>query len=282
MKKFSVSNLVIATTFMFFSSINADYANRQIQYDAKFSSALEMVGGEGYLANGGEKKLKEIFKGIPLDNKKMLDFGCGLGGPALYLATNNFVDIIGVDVEEFVLSKLNEKIASSNLEGSIRTQLIDPETTLPFADNSFNILYAGESMFHIKNKKLILAEMYRVLKPKGLLIVNDYMHFSKKYSAELKAFLIADGLGFHLISAEDYQKILHEIGFSFISAEDVTDRELEEAKYIIKQMESGPLGKAIQAKYNKSYLDDYIKSWKLEAHVYENYEMPRFVFKAVK
>jgi len=66
---------ILSVFFLLISQvIIADYANREAQYDAEFTAALEIAYGDGHMGNGGQQTVQEIFKNIPLANKSMPDF----------------------------------------------------------------------------------------------------------------------------------------------------------------------------------------------------------------
>jgi ubiquinone/menaquinone biosynthesis C-methylase UbiE len=98
-------------------------------------------------------------------NKKavVLDLGCGRGDNSIELALR-YSKVIGVDLEgnfEVPKSIKNLKLIKANAE------------KLPFKRNTFDIIFAKDTLHHIHNLGLTLSEVKRVLKPGGRLIVVE-------------------------------------------------------------------------------------------------------------
>jgi len=95
---------------------------------------------------------------------KVLDAGCSAGR---YLKNlhERFVDIqlFGSDISETVLGKLPEYV-----EAKLGTL-----TSLPYDENSIDILFSCEAVEHAVDLKSAVKEMARVVKPGGIILVID-------------------------------------------------------------------------------------------------------------
>lgn len=99
-----------------------------------------------------------------LTGKRILDVGCGKGRFARVLAEQNpGADIWGLDISEEMLRFVPPGIHT-------RAGLM---TELPFADSSFDCVYATESLEHAVEIAKAVSEMCRVLKPDGRLVIID-------------------------------------------------------------------------------------------------------------
>jgi phosphoethanolamine N-methyltransferase len=75
-------------------------SNENIQYADEFINRLEILWGEGFLSPGGADEVKLVLKDIDLNNKSILDIGCGTGGVEVVLAGEFDIDrVTGIDVE---------------------------------------------------------------------------------------------------------------------------------------------------------------------------------------
>lgn len=117
---------------------------------------------------------KMLFKEIIADNSKakfhMLDVGCGTGELAYSLADHfNDSKVRGIDISKTMLEKAGIKMkARKNIvfdQGDVEE--------LPYDNNSFDIITCSHSFHHYPNKDKAMAEMYRVLKPEGRLMIID-------------------------------------------------------------------------------------------------------------
>ena len=105
-------------------------------------------------------------------NKKVLDLGCNTGFGTEIIARNAF-NVIGVDVSDKALSIATNKYQQTNLN----FQKVDG-VTLPFPDNSFDVIVSFQVIEHIVNYDTYINEICRVLSPKGIVMFttpNSYI-----------------------------------------------------------------------------------------------------------
>lgn len=105
---------------------------------------------------------KGLLEYIPQNkNQCILDLGCGTG--TLIVQLNNLAKtVIGVDQSESMIKKAQEQY--SNIEFRVCDAL-----ELPF-ENQFDVVFSNAVFHWIKNHETLLDYIYKVLKPKGLLI----------------------------------------------------------------------------------------------------------------
>jgi tocopherol O-methyltransferase len=112
------------------------------------------------------------FAGIPT-GVRVLDVGCGIGGPALYLAGT-----LGCTVEGVTLSAAQADRATENARaaGVADRAAFHQRDALDsgYADDSFDAVWAMESLMHIPDRAAFFAEALRVLRPGGTLAVATW------------------------------------------------------------------------------------------------------------
>ena len=101
----------------------------------------------------------------------ILDVACGTGELAkLLLEKNPQQQITGVDISESML-----KIACKKLEAYSNVSLLRASvTSLPFDNDSFDLIICANAFHYFENPELALTEMKRVLKPQGEIIILDW------------------------------------------------------------------------------------------------------------
>ncbi len=102
----------------------------------------------------------------PNEDMHVLDIGCGVGGPARYLAATYGCRVTGVDLtEEFVAvaQMLTERCRLDHFVDFHQANGLD----LPFEDASFDMVWCQNVTMNIDDKTAFYREIARVLKPGG-------------------------------------------------------------------------------------------------------------------
>lgn len=104
---------------------------------------------------------------------KILDAGCGVGGAALFLATQYQCEVWGITLSEKQLHLAQQLATQSPVEKKLHFSLQD-FTRTNFESNAFDVLWGCESTCYASPKSDFIAEAYRILKPGGRMIIADY------------------------------------------------------------------------------------------------------------
>jgi len=111
------------------------------------------------------RKLREYSRGL---GGYILDIGCADGYfTHIIRKSTNSSKVVGIDILSSSI-----KYAKRRYEHD-RAMLFLPGDAhaLPFAKNSFHVVYSIESLEHVCEPKKVLSEIYRVLKPQGTVII---------------------------------------------------------------------------------------------------------------
>jgi ubiquinone/menaquinone biosynthesis C-methylase UbiE len=109
--------------------------------------------------------------------KQLLEVGGGIGTDLSQFATHGAITT-DVDLSSGHLELAKENFERRGLTGRFIHQ--DAET-LPFDDNTFDVVYSNGVIHHTPNTANVVAEMRRVLKPGGKAIVMVYAENSLHY-----------------------------------------------------------------------------------------------------
>ena len=119
----------------------------------------------------------EAFQKLPkLEKPRILDIGCGSGVPTMELAKLSDGEIIGIDINQKKLDRLNKKIEEEGLTGRVKA-INCSLLNIKFPDNSFDIVWAEGSITTLGVEKS-LKGWNRLLRPDGFLVIHDEIkHF---------------------------------------------------------------------------------------------------------
>lgn len=120
----------------------------------------------------GSEVSRELAAGLVLNDQKVLDLGCGIGGPARMLAAEFNCKVTGIDLShEFIRTA---KALSSLVGLQDKTEFIQASALdLPFEDEYFDMVWTQHVQMNIEDKRTFYSEAHRVLKQEGKLVYYD-------------------------------------------------------------------------------------------------------------
>ena len=152
--------------------ITSDAIDEWAWFKCFFRSSHENWDGKTHKRNYCELRLRDaaIFMLGNVSNKKVLDVGCGWGLYAITLAKMGAV-VYGQDINEDYITKAKQLIASIELEGTFK---VGNAKELLFEDNFFDAVFSGDFFEHktLEDKKAVIKEVYKVLKPGGIFVIK--------------------------------------------------------------------------------------------------------------
>jgi demethylmenaquinone methyltransferase/2-methoxy-6-polyprenyl-1,4-benzoquinol methylase len=104
---------------------------------------------------------------------RILDIATGTGDFALESLALSPSEVVGIDISEGMLEKGREKMKKRKVDNIISMRLGDSED-LPFEDNYFDALTVGFGVRNFENLEKGLAEMLRVVRSGGKLIILEF------------------------------------------------------------------------------------------------------------
>jgi|TARA_R110000765_G_scaffold77661_10_gene152670 demethylmenaquinone methyltransferase/2-methoxy-6-polyprenyl-1,4-benzoquinol methylase len=176
------------------------------------------------------KKVVEILK--KEQPESILDIATGTGDLAIALVSTGAKKIVGLDISPGMLSVGKEKVTDKNLDNTIEMVVGDSEN-LVFADNSFDAVTVSFGVRNFETLTTGMAEILRVLKPNGSLVILEtsvptktpykqgYKFYTKNILPLIGKLFSKDDSAYGYLSesasvfphGENFNNILREIGF---------------------------------------------------------------------
>lgn len=103
----------------------------------------------------------------------VLDAGCGVGGSSIYLAQNLCCQTMGITLGEKQVQVCRDNASRHNVADLCSFE-VQSYLSTNFADNTFDVVWAIESLCYAPEKTVFLHEALRILKPGGRLVVADF------------------------------------------------------------------------------------------------------------
>jgi tocopherol O-methyltransferase len=165
------------------------------------------------------------------EGTNVLDAGCGVGGSSIWLARNLKAQVTGITLSAKQADRANTYVRSNKLEAYARFEVQD-YTQTKFDAETFDVVWAIESVCHAASKEAFINEAYRILKPGGRLILADFFILKDVTTIEQKDLdAWAYGWAVPFFEKEDgFASMLTSTGFNTIEMNDSTANIIKSAK----------------------------------------------------
>lgn len=164
--------------------------------------------------------------------EKVLDAGCGVGGSSIFLAKNYRCHVTGITLSKKQSETAKSKAEKENKSLQVSFEVQDYSATT-FPNESFDVVWAIESICHAPCKEAFIKEAHRILKPKGRLIVADgfalYPEYKDKDSRLMQRWLQGWGVQ-SLAMPKQFESHLLKHHFKNISYNNITENIWPSAK----------------------------------------------------
>ena len=196
-------------------------AAERAHYDAEYARDAESPGNRRTLSSLGSiwsdprtSALRLVWERLgTLDGKRILLLGNGSSRKELYFLTQGIELLVVSDLSSEGLRALRGSVDFDGFEDRLLFAAIDA-LALPFADESFDIVYAYDCVHHFPDLDRFLGEAFRVLRPGGRAIFRDdaFVPFWQFAKRTVLRPLAAVSHQRHAISPED-RRVTVEGGF---------------------------------------------------------------------
>ncbi|TYS62597.1 methyltransferase domain-containing protein [Sutcliffiella horikoshii] len=211
--------------------------------------------GIGGAHPGGLELTKTILLKESLEDKKLLEIGCGTGQTSLFLHAMN-VNITPIDNHPIMIEKANHRFAQH--QAGITALEVDIEKS-EFKDRTFDFILS-ESVLTFTDTNKTLPELFRLLKEDGVLLAfemtkKDTMHL--ELEDRMKQFYNMP----NIFSKKDWKDVLEQHGFTKVEITPLSLGELEPSEPEINPSEE------IEEKYFEVMHDHEKLTYESQEHV---------------
>ena len=170
-----------------------------------------------------EEVLLEILDNNSPAGSKVLDIGCGSGEIARVINEKGYA-VSGIDFSPVAIELARKQ--------GINSHLADLDSGIPFDDNTFDIVWAGDVIEHVFDPIFLLNEINRVLVPSGQLLCT--IPYDLNIATRLRVFF---GHSYQENVYREYGQYKHHTFFSLPLMKFMLDRvglKLQDIKYLIR------------------------------------------------
>jgi len=186
----------------------------------------------------------ELADRLPIKaGQHIVDIGCGLGGPARYIAKRFQCKVSGLDITQPFVEAGNRLTSLLRMEDQVTIRQGDGQR-LPYGDATFDGAYSQHVTMNVSNRPRFFSEAHRVLKSGAFFALTEHglgpngdPHYPLPWSE--------DGSGAYLVAPSETRALLESAGFDDIVLEDTGAKYLAGYKAVIEKAEKGmlpPLG----------------------------------------
>lgn len=139
--------------------MNVDKYYQKGRYDIRTESAKAEV------SNFYSNRIKAIRRSlVGYSFTKVLDAGCGDGEIGKLLKEQLNIDVYGIDISRKGVALAKQK--------GLHAKVADMSVRIPYKNNTFDLVISSATIEHVINPDIFLQEVYRVLKPNGIVLVS--------------------------------------------------------------------------------------------------------------
>ena len=158
---------------------------------------------------------------------RVLDVGCGVGGPMRSIARHTGATIVGINNNAYQIRKgetLNARAGLSHRCNFVKGDFMD----IPCASETFDAMYSIEATCHAPEREGLFAELYRVLKPGAVFgsyewcLTRRHDLGNREHQRIKKGIEEGNGLP-DLVTIESAHRAAEAAGFETVDVRDLAD-----------------------------------------------------------
>lgn len=156
---------------------------------------------------------------------RVLDVGCGVGGPMRTVATSSGAHVVGITINEYQVGRArrhNERLGVASQCTPVRGNFL----AMPFEGESFDGAYAMEATCHADKLENVYREVFRVLRPGAKFVTYewvatpDYDPQNRQHVALMDEIVIGNGLP-AMHTQREAEEAGVAVGFELLASRDL-------------------------------------------------------------
>lgn len=202
----------------FYDSTYANFA-AEVYGEVRAEAFGEDLGQNSWLTADELRRFAEWSHIGP--DTRVLDVGCGSGGPAVRLAEQTGCSVHGIDIHGGGIAQANATAVRAGLDDRVHFDTLDANKPLPFPSASFDVVMCIDTVNHFADRAAMLAEWVRLLRPSGRILYTDPIVVTGALSH--REIAVRSAIGFFLfVPPGENERRIREAGLELITAEDAT------------------------------------------------------------
>lgn len=198
--------------------------------------------GKHFQSPGGESATRDLLLRLGLQaGEKVLEIGCGQGGPAMYMARYYGVHVHGIEFSQNMFNLGTERLAVEEacVKQRVHYELADA-TTVQLKKDFYDVIYSKDAILHIKDKTKLYKNCKGAVCPGGRLFITDWCRGDKQLSQSFTDFFYKSAYNIETISSNVQH--MEAAGFKDVKAEDLTQEMIKNIEHSLQQFRSTKQG----------------------------------------
>lgn len=208
------------------------------EIDRSNVSRKDIAGVDEFHVRGAEVS-RELAGQVKLDHSRVLDVGCGIGGPSRMLADEYNCQVTGIDLShEYIRTArgLSELVGLQDRTNFIQSNALE----LPFENNAFDVVWTQHVQMNVRHKLKFYSEIERVLTSHGTFIYYDIFR-TESGEVNYPVPWADDPSASFLFTSDDMDDMLERLCFKNLLTSDQTLNGIQFLQRLFMKLESdGP------------------------------------------
>ena len=220
----------------FYLQWNPDHIHLGLFEPGECPGPGELLKDSAGLARAVERMVDVIVAPAGIEESHhVVDAGCGVGGTAIRLAKTRGCTVTGVNLNRLQMEIAGKKVSEAGLDDRISFEFADCSRSLPFPDDSIDVVVNIESACHYSDRGRFLREAHRILKPGAKIVAMDWMARDGLTADQYEKYIhpLCESWAMRSLECQStYTRLLREAGLEVMEFEGFDGKDMDNVKII--------------------------------------------------